>query len=204
MSIFKKEDNATLQTRLVECAKAEQSAATVREATFDWLIGKGVTSEKMLLVGTAKNDPKNPVTVDTIQTVTQAMFLATTSKEDVKLSRMAKDDPRLSEEDRVRRQDILASKGSKMKDFRGAFRTWLNKQAGKGAGGSRRANSFEDRHKKASADMTKAVTAAEKATDNAERESYDADLMKQYRADLAALDTLAAKIEKSKVLPTEK
>ena len=224
MSIFKKEENEHLLKTAREWAVSDDKAKDIlygkvvngvrSGGLYDWLIGNGVNNADMLKVGTAKADPKNPITVETINKISDAMFIATTDKRYVAMANMAKGDPRLIEEQDAdpkghhnmtekNRFYWMQQKGSKWGDLTGSFNRYLNRLAGSGAGGSRTANSFEDRHKKASANMVKAVIAAEKSNSNAERESYDAELLTQYREDLKALDALAAKIEKSKVLPTE-
>jgi len=190
--------------KLSEVATQEMTAKQIRNNAIDTCIENDVTHPDQLLKNTAKNDPTNPVSVEQIDKLTEIMFLASYPDEhDQKLVKMAHDDPRMDAADIKRRKELQAAKGTAMKDFRGAFQRRLNNQSGNGAGGSRTAGTFADRHKKASANMTKAITAVEKSNSNDQQASYLPEAISDYKDALAALDKLADAVEASKILPIE-
>ena len=139
MSIFKKEENEHLLKTAREWAVSDDKAKDIlygkvvngvrSGGLYDWLIGNGVNNADMLKVGTAKADPKNPITVETINKISDAMFIATTDKRYVAMANMAKGDPRLIEEQdaghhnmtETNRSYWMQQKGSKWGDLTGSF-----------------------------------------------------------------------------------
>ena len=190
--------------QLSKVATTEMTAKQIRLKAIETCIKNDVKHPDQLKVNTAKNDPTNPLSVDQIHKLTDIMFLASYPDEhDQKLIKMAHDDPRMDTADIERRKTLQKARGTAMKDFGKAFQAYLNKQSGKGAGGSRTAGAFADRHKKASADMTKAITAVEKSNSNDQQASYDPEIIADYIAMLSGFDKLAKAVEDSKILPIE-
>jgi len=232
MAALVKKDSNYLVGRVGDWAKASAKADDIllgeRDANgvrtdsglFSWFVSKGIDSVDHLKKREI-NKMENPIiSPDLFDALTIATFEVSAHPNAVLMCKMTHDDPRLNGSGAVEgikrtamtkenRSYWNEQKGSKMKDLRESFDSYLKRNDDdddSGAGGARTARTLLARCEAAITDLKKAFLAAEKDTKNDQRVSYPTDKSGELATARALVKDLEAELkilDEAKELPTE-